>query len=47
MKKYLRAISLFFRIVFRDFHGARISIKTAYEIAKFIHFEFEYETSNQ
>lgn len=36
--KLINAVWLFVRIVWRDFHGVRISWKTAWEVSKGIHF---------
>jgi len=33
---FLHRVSLFVRIVWRDFHGARIDCKTAWEVAGII-----------
>jgi hypothetical protein len=35
--KYLRFTKLFLGIVLRDFHGAKVSIRAAFDVARLIH----------
>lgn len=37
--KHYRFIRLFFLILWRDFHGAKIDIEAAYQVSKMIHLE--------